>query len=176
MKRYFWLILFYGFANHLPNSYQIILGSISNKFRIWICRHIFKEMGKVSTINRNIYFGNGKDVVIGDYSGIGANCTIPNDIHIGKYVMMGPDLYCITYSHEFKDVSMPMCFQGREEKPKNSHIVIGDDVWIGAKAIITKRKRIGDGAIIAAGAVVTKDVPAYAIVGGNPAALIRMRK
>lgn len=55
-------------------------------------------------------------------------------------------------------------------------IVIGDDVWIGRRAIINKKCQIGNGVIIAAGANVTKDVEDYAIVGGNPAKLIRMRK
>lgn len=155
----------------------VLFWGVSNKIRILLCRHIFRECSKkVSTINRNIYFGNGKDVVIGDYSGIGANCSIPNDIHIGKYVMMGPDLYCITFGHEVSDTATPMCFQGHVEKPKDSNIVIEDDVWIGARVIISKRRHIGKGAILGAGAVVTHDVPDYAIVGGNPAKVIKMRK
>lgn len=177
MKKKICLILFYGFANRLPDSYCPILGGVSNKIRIFLCRHIFRACSKkVSTINRNIYFGNGKDIVIGDYSGIGANCSIPNDIHIGKYVMMGPDLYCITFGHEVSDVTRPMCFQGRAEKPKDSNIVIEDDVWIGARVIISKRRHIGKGSILGAGAVVTHDVPDYAIIGGNPAKVIKMRK
>ena len=98
------------------------------------------------------------------------------NIHIGKYVMMGPFLYCITFGHEVSDTSTPMCFQGHVEKTKDSNIVIGDDVWIGANVIISKRRHIGTGSILAAGAVVTHDVPDYAIVGGNPANVIRMRK
>ena len=54
-------------------------------------------------------------------------------------------------------------------------VVIGNDVWIGYRAIILSGVTIGDGAVIAAGAVVTKDVPAYGIVGGNPAKLIKKR-
>jgi acetyltransferase-like isoleucine patch superfamily enzyme len=54
-------------------------------------------------------------------------------------------------------------------------VIIGNDVWVGAGAIILSGVSIGDGAIVAAGAVVTKDVPAYSIVGGNPARLIRFR-
>lgn len=171
-----WLILFYGFANHLPNSYSYPFGNISNRLRIFICKRIFKKCGRVSTINKNVYFGNGRDIVIGDYSGIGANCSLPNDIEIGKYVMMGPDLYCITFGHEVADTEKPMCFQGQIEKPIGSNIIIEDDVWIGAKVIISKRRKIGKGSILAAGAVVTKDVPEYAIVGGNPAKVIKYRK
>ena len=69
-----------------------------------------------------------------------------------------------------------MCFQGHVEKPKDSNITIEDDVWIGARVIISKRRHIGKGSILAAGAVVTHDVPDYAVVGGNPAKVIRMRK
>lgn len=114
MKK-FWLILFYGFANHLPNSYTMLVGKICNHIRISICRHIFKECDKVSTINRNIYFGKGQDIVIGDYSGIGANCVIPSNIIIGKYVMMGPDVYCLQPDHKTDDVNTPMCFQGHTD-------------------------------------------------------------
>lgn len=154
----------------------MIVGKPANKIRIWCCRHIFKECGsKVSNINRNIYFGNGRNVSIGDFSSIGANCYLPNDIQIGKYVMMGPDLFCIPVGHEISDTSIPMCFQGRE-KIEGTGTRISDDVWIGARVIITKGRLIGKGAVLAAGAVVTKDVPEYAIVGGNPAKVIKMRR
>lgn len=69
----------------------------------------------MSIINRNIYFGKGQDVVIGDYSGIGANCVIPSNIIIGKYVMMGPDVYCLQPDHKTDDVNTPMCFQGHTD-------------------------------------------------------------
>ena len=108
----FWLLLFYGFANHLPDSYTMVVGKLSNAIRVFICRHIFKKCGKVSTINRNIYFGNGKEVEIDDFSGIGANSVIPKDIKIGKYVMMGPDCYCVSHGHQTSDPDTPMCFQG----------------------------------------------------------------
>lgn len=175
MKK-FWLILFYGFANHLPNSYTMLVGKICNRIRISICRHIFKECGKVSTINRNIYFGKGQDVVIGDYSGIGANCVIPNNIIIGKYVMMGPDVYCLQPDHKTDDVNTPMCFQGHTDNYTGGGIIIGDDVWIGARVTITKGRHIGNHSILGAAAVVTKDVPEYAVVGGNPAKILKMRK
>lgn len=173
--RNFWLVFFYTFANKLPDSYSSFFGGLSNKLRIFCCKRIFKKCGKISTINRNIDFGSGKDIEIGDYSGIGANCILPNNIKIGKCVMMGPDLYCLIYSHKTDDLNIPMCFQGNVEIPDNSEIVIEDDVWIGAKVIITKKRHIGKGSILAAGAVVTKDVPPYAVVGGNPAKIIKYR-
>lgn len=74
--------------------------------------------------------------------------------------MMGTDVVIITRNHAFDRTDIPMMHQGfEEERP----VVIGNDVWI------------GDRVIIAAGAVVTHDVPPYAIVGGVPAKVIRMR-
>ena len=174
----FWLVLFYGFANYLPDSYSKPFGRISNRIRIICCRHIFKECGsKVSNINRNIYFGRGSNVCIGDYSSIGKKAVLPNDIIIGKYVMMGPNVTCLRWDHNFERTDIPMCFQGQAKRPESTPpIKIGDDVWIGTDVIINKKCQIGNGTILAAGANVSKDVPDYAIVGGNPAKIIRMRK
>lgn len=176
MKKKFFLALFYGFANHLPDSYSPIVGGVFNRFRIYCVKRIFKYCGKISNVNRHCYFGDGHNVEIGDYSGIGAGCILPNNIKIGRYVMMGPELYCLSVSHRFDDTSKPMCFQGREEESSVGRIVIEDDVWIGAKVIVTRRRHIGKGCILAAGSVVTKDVDDYDIVGGNPAKVIRNRK
>lgn len=80
MRKYFFLLLYYGLAQYLPDSYLPVVGMISNKFRIFCCRRIFKRCGKVSTINRRCNFGNGASVEIGDYSGLGAYNRIPNNI------------------------------------------------------------------------------------------------
>ena len=180
MSKKFWLVLFYGFANHLPDSYSKPFGKIANRIRICCCRHIFKYVGpKVSNINRKIYFGNGQNVCIGDYSSIGAGAILPNNIVIGKYVMMGPGLIALKWDHRFDRTDIPMCFQGAVDynvTPPLRTVVIGDDVWIGYNVIINKKCHIGNGAILAAGANITKDVPDWAIVGGNPAKVIRMRK
>lgn len=134
----------------------------------------------MKTINRKCYFGNGREVCIGDHSGIGENCVLPNTIIIGKYVMMGPEVLCLGWDHNFERTDIPMCLQGavieKNHATGYTPIVIGDDVWIGRRAIINKKCRIGNGVIIAAGANVTKNVEDYAIVGGNPAKTIRMRK
>ncbi len=87
--------------------------------------------------------------------------------------MMGPDVVILTQNHKFDRLDIPMLDQGfKDEQP----VTICDDVWIGARVIILPGVTVGKGAIIAAGAVVTKDVPEYAIVGGNPARVIKMRK
>lgn len=168
----FWLCLFYGIANHLPNSYTRLIGPPSNAFRILCCRHIFKKCGRISTINHHCNFGNGSEIVIGDYSGIGAYCTIPRDIQIGKYVMMAPHVTIFSRNHCFEDINKPMCFQGFSESKKT---VIEDNVWIGQSVILTVGHRLRSGCIVAAGAVVVKDTEKNSIVGGNPARLIKYR-
>jgi len=75
-------------------------------------------------------------------------------------------------NHNFDDLEMPINQQGETKKG----ISIADNVWIGAGCRILDGVKIGTGAIVASGAVVNKDVPDYAIVGGVPAKLIRMRK
>jgi maltose O-acetyltransferase len=94
-------------------------------------------------------------------------------VTIGRDVMMGPGVILLTRNHRFDRLDAPMRLQGgAEERP----VVIGDDVWIGTRAIVLPGVTVGDGAIIAAGAVVTAPVPSRAIVGGNPARIIRYRE
>ena len=110
---------------------------------------------------------------IGDRSGVGINAKMHGKVVIGKDVMMGPDCIIYTKNHAFCDTTIPMNKQGfSAEKP----VIIGDDVWIGGRVIILPGVHVGKGAIIGAGAVVTKDVPEYAVVGGNPAKILKYRK
>lgn len=114
----------------------------------------------------------GRDVTIGDYSGIGMYSRVQNGTQIGDNVMIGP--YCLIYTmnHRINDLSEPMIRQGMTEvKP----VVIGNDVWIGARVTILRGVHIGDGSVVGAGAVVTKDVPPYAVLGGNPARVLFYR-
>ena len=123
-------------------------------------------------IEHGAKFGNGAEIIIGDFSGIGADCQVPNSIKIGRYVMMGPDVLILGRNHEFADIQKPMMFQGDRISPP---VVIEDDVWIGARAIIMPGVHIGKGSIVGAGAVVTKNIDPYQICAGNPARVIRSR-
>ena len=168
------LSLYYGFARYLPSSYSPVVGAFANKIRVLCVRHIFRYCGKISTIDRMAYFGTGKDIEIGDYSGIGEDCVIPNNTIIGKYVMMAPKVHIVANNHYFSNTDKPMCFQG---SPNNKPVtVIEDDCWIGVRVIMTPGRHVKKGTIVAAGAVLTKDFDEYSIVGGNPAKLIRKRK
>ena len=168
------LVAYYAFARYLPNSYTPIIGKPCNKIRIALCRHIFRRCGRVSTINRMAFFGNGSEVEIGDMSGIGAHCHLTNNIKIGNYVMMGPSMIAFPDNHDYADTSKPMCLQGKHGQ--DEAITIDDDCWIGERVIINCGKHIGKGVVIAAGSVIAKDVNDYEVVGGNPAKLIKMRK
>lgn len=117
-------------------------------------------------------FYTGWELEIGDDSSLGINCRLPFDLKVGKDVMMGPDVIVIGENHRFASLDVPMHAQGNKEYPP---VRIEDDVWIGARAIILPGITIGKGAIIGAGAVVTKDVPAFAICNGNPAHVVRFR-
>jgi maltose O-acetyltransferase len=134
---------------------------------------LFKKCGRNVNIEHGADIGTGRHIEIGDNSGIGINCVIKAAI-IGANVMMGPDVVFISRNHNFDNPDTPLQDQGYHEGfPK----VIEDNVWIGHRALILPGcVKIGKNSIIGAGAVVTKDVPAYAIVAGNPARIIRYRK
>ncbi len=86
--------------------------------------------------------------------------------------MMGPEVHIYATSHGYTDTGRPMRLQGyTPPRP----VVIEDDVWIGTRAIILPGVRVGAGSIIGAGAVVTKSVPPYSIVAGNPARVVKSR-
>lgn len=161
-------------AKRLPKSTFFFIGKISKVIRYYTVKGIFEKVGKNVNVESMAYFGNGRGVTVGDRSGIGKRCRIPSNITIGNDVMMAEEVIILNQAHNFEDLTKPMGLQGYQPRTKQ---YIGDNVWIGTRAIILPQvERIGEGAIIAAGAVVTKDVPAYAIVGGNPARIIKSRK
>lgn len=165
------LAVYYLFARHLPSSAQRF-GKWARPIRRFICRRIFKYAGKKINIEKGADFGDGSEIEIGDYSAIGVDCQICGPIKIGNDVMMGPEVIILTLNHRFERLDIPMWQQGHYP---SEPVVIGDDVWIGTRAIILPGVTISKGAIIGAGAIVTRDVPEYAIAGGNPARVIRFR-
>lgn len=121
---------------------------------------------------KNIQIGN--DVSIGD--GCLFMCTKAK-IVIGDHTMFGPQVTIITGGHRYDIQGRPMTSVKEDEKrpEDDKDVVLEGDNWIGANATILRGVTIGEGAIVAAGAVVTKDVPPYTIVGGNPAKVIKHR-
>lgn len=103
--------------------------------------------------------------------GRGVQLTCGGGVSIGDDVMFGQGAFVISNGHVMDRVDIPMVEQGLYGSP----VEIGDDVWIGAKAIILPGVHIGRGAVIAAGAIVTRDVPEYALVAGIPGRVVRFR-
>ena len=171
----FYRWLYYAIARHLPNSKQPVVGSMSRNFRHWCCKHMFAKCGKYFSVNRGVYIGSGKHIVLGNHVGIGENFELHNRILVmGDNIMIAKDVLVLGGGHNFDRTDIPIMQQG--SKPK-SELIIAGDVWIGTRATILPGCRtIGQGAVIGAGAVVTKDVPDYAVVGGNPAKVLKYRK
>lgn len=157
------------FAKHLPISNSKI--QIGQKQIRGLCgKLMLDKCGKCINIQKGAVFSTR--VSLGDYSGIGINAKINGKCTIGKYVMMGPNCTIYSRNHEFSDLSKPMMEQGYSEEKE---VVIGDDVWIGGNVTILPGVKIGSHSVIGACSVVTKDVPEYAIVAGNPSQIKKYR-
>ena len=148
-------------------------------FRFFINRILLKIIGVKfgQNLRSQIIFSieSPKTLQIGDNVGIGQGSTFfcGNGIIIGNNVMIANYVGLFSNDHEHKDLTIPMKDQGmRQEK---TPIIIGDDVWLGYGVIVLKNVKIGRGAIIGAGSVVTKDIPPFAIAVGNPAKIVKYR-
>ena len=135
-------------------------------------KRIAVECGSGVIVKQNAYVGSARGLKIGNDSQLGADCRVGPFTVIGDDVVMGPEVVIMTTAHAFEDPGMPIRRQG--ELPIRP-VTIGNDVWIGTRVIIMPGVSLGDGCVIGAGSVVTRDVPAYGIAAGNPARVIRRR-
>lgn len=130
---------------------------------------------------RTIYDASKVRIGKGTYGCIDASIFNDNAmLIIGNYCSIAEEVkFLVSAEHELDTVSLypfkARCGAQKAESGSKGNIVVGDDVWIGYRAIILSGVHIGQGAVIAAGSVVTKNVPPYAIVGGNPAKIIKYR-
>ena len=162
------LFIFYkAMAQWLPISQR---SSLAKRMRGFFGKRIASKFGKNVNIERNAVFSPG--LKIGDNSGVGINCEVYGAVTIGDNVMMGPEVVIYTSGHRFDRTDIPMREQGSTE-PRE--VIIGNDVWIGRRAMIMPGVTIGDGCVIGAGAVVTKDIPEYSVAVGVPAWVIKSR-
>ena len=109
------------------------------------------------------------DVIIGDYTRIGLHNTIIGPVTIGSHVNLAQGITVTALNHNFEDTEKRIDEQGVSTTP----VVIDDDVWIGANAVILPGVHIGNHCVVAAGAVVTKDAPPHSLVGGVPAKIMK---
>ena len=165
------LALYYGFARHLPGR-PTPGWQLANALRGLLLRQIFDRCGRDVVAKQGAYFGTGAGIRVGDRSHVGQNSRIDHNVTLGDDVVMGPDVVIMTAAHAFDDPAVPVNQQGA--LPRRP-VTIGNDVWIGTRAVLLPGVCIHDGAVIGAGAIVTRDVAPYAVVGGNPARVVRYR-
>lgn len=128
------------------------------------------SLGEKSVIEYFTIIDNGVGYVnIGNSSRIGLRNTLIGPIQIGNQVILAQNVVLSGLNHNYEDIELPIRAQGVKTLP----IIIEDECWIGANSIITAGVHIGKHSIVAGGSVVTKSVPPYSIVGGNPARLIK---
>ena len=127
-------------------------------------------LGRKSVIESYCCINNAVgDVTIGDHTRVGIHCTVIGPVCIGNNVNLAQGITVTALNHNFEDSTRKIDEQGISTKP----VMIGDDVWIGANAVILPGVTIGRHVVVAAGAVVTKNVPDYSVVGGVPAKVIK---
>lgn len=127
-------------------------------------------LGRKSVIESYCCINNAVgDVTIGDFTRIGIHCTVIGPVCIGHHVNLAQGITVTALNHNFADTNRRIDEQGISTKP----VVIGDDVWIGANAVILPGVTIGRHVVVAAGAVVTKDVPDSCVVAGIPAKVVK---
>lgn len=166
-KKFFYLI-YNILGKSLPRTYMpYSLGS--KQIRSYLIKNFIDKCGKNIKVENGVLLS--PSIEIGDNTEINEFCRIRANVKIGKDTLIAPGVQFISVNHGYEDINIPM----RKQKNSEGFIIIGDDVWIGTNAIILQNVTIGAHSIIAAGAVVTKDIPAYSIVGGVPAKLIKNR-
>jgi acetyltransferase-like isoleucine patch superfamily enzyme len=155
-------VLSYGY-NHWTGKLP------SRKIRMAYLKAYLAQVGVRTSVQMGCRFLNGRKVYLGDRNVINFGCLFDgrhHSIHTGSDVSIGPEAAILTLGHDPQSA----CFSDR-----GGTVDIGDRVWIAYRAIILPGVRIGEGAVVGAGSVVTKDVEPYTIVAGNPARLIKKR-
>lgn len=133
-----------------------------------IIKELFGTVGVNPSIEHNFHCDLGYNIHVGDNFYAGYNCTILDmaEVKVGHNCMIGPNVGIYTAGHSIEP-------KDRNKSGYGIQIIIGNDVWIGGSCVILAGVTIGDNSIVAAGSVVTKDVPANTIVAGNPAKILK---
>lgn len=146
-------------------------GSVVIKIRSYIYKKALKSCGKSPRFFENCTIRHPENIFIGDdfYMGPGGKMIASGGVIIGDHVMFGPNVVILTNNHFYGRVDIPMDAQETIYKK----VIIGNVVWIGGGAIIVPGVHIGNGCVIGAGSVVTKDIPEWSVAVGNPARVIK---
>lgn len=171
MKRRISLLLYYGIAQHLPDL-SFPGGRFYTAIRSFLCRQFLAHAGNNIHIRSGAFLGDGRYVHMGDRSSIGPGCRIYG-AKLGYGVVVGPHCVFLKENRGSDDLDKPVGFH--DTTPVNLPVV-EDWAWVGERVVVLQGRRIGRGAIVGAGAVVTRDVEPFTIVGGNPARVIGHRR
>lgn len=158
--------------------YQMVALNWPSRFggvflRSILCQTVYDKCGKNLVVHKGAQVCR-KNMFVGNNVQIGPNCSIMStgSLTLEDDVLIAPDVLIVGDTHRFDSREKPIKDQGWYE---SEPVLIKSGVWIGARVIVLPGVTVGAGGILAAGAVVTKDVPDFAIVGGSPASVIKYR-
>lgn len=181
------------FLSILKEPFQLLDRCIifwpSTKLGYFLRKAYYKRLlGKLGTnpiFESGVRFGGPAGIQVGDHCILGRNVNINagecKGIFIGDHVAIADGVYVRSANHKMDKLDVPMMFQGHEcsiieYDEREFSVVIEDDVWVGARAIILSGAHIGKGSVISAGAVVSGKIPPNSIVLGNPGRVIANRE
>jgi acetyltransferase-like isoleucine patch superfamily enzyme len=170
-----------GLINVFFHAIEIYLGAILRIFpgpegllmRQLFYKLMFKRCGSGLLVYPSVYIIFSRHITAGKRVAINVNTYLDGrgGITIGDHVLIGPNCVIASCEHSYKDMRVPIF----EQPVKYAPITIGNDVWIGANVFIKCGVKVGDGSVIAAGSVVTTDVPPFSVFGGVPGKVIKYR-
>jgi maltose O-acetyltransferase len=166
--RYVRSVVYYGFLYRWLRP-EPLFGRLRAAFwRGWT-----RKVGEKSYISYNVKLECPERISIGRNTRIKNNCILDGHggLEIGDDVLLGFQSVIMTSTHRFRDAATPIRLQGHDRKP----VRIGNDAWVGARVIIQPGVTVGNGAVVGSAAVVTKDVPPFAVVAGVPARVMGRR-
>jgi acetyltransferase-like isoleucine patch superfamily enzyme len=170
-----WRVLRFAWSLIDPRSYLHLLRLIHFNHYSHVAPRRQVKMGPGIAMAPNVSFRNGERIAIGKGSHIGSRCSLwagdsRGRIVLGDHCLLAPDVF-ITASNYRMELGRPVMSQARDERD----VIIGEDVWLGARVTVLPGVEIGDGCVVAAGAVVTCSLPPYSIAAGAPARIVKSR-
>jgi len=169
--RALYLLIYYAVAQHFPTQ-PMPSWKFGYVLRRFLVKRIFASCGDNVVVKQHAYFGDGRTLRVGHRAQIGMGSRIDRDVTIGDDVLMGPDVVIISVGHAFESVDLPINQQGGTERRP---VVIGRDVWIGTRVLILPGGKIGEGSVIGAGSIVSRNIPPFSVAVGVPAKVVRTR-
>lgn len=170
------------FHNFIVITYETVMGTVFrlpryrffNYFKALLLKAMGAKIGKRVIFYPGVWINTGKNLIIGDDVDLAKDVLITTSggVEIGNRVLIGYRTSILSANHEIPRIGQPFPISGNEYKK----VIIENDVWIGSNCIILPGVRIFEGAVIAAGSVVTKDVLKNNIVAGVPARVIKNRQ